>query len=261
MPLLFDLSNFPLWRAITAASFAFVFPVVPTWLGYRLSRSRSRSLIGLWLKEIGSDIQWLGFGCGVTLAIDTIAGYWLASYPYTLPALKLQLTIFGLLCAIAAVSVGCSHTERSIDASQTLSEIDKRNYLTLVPLAASVLKIVLYVITTILALASINIDITPFVQASAVVGIVIGIAVQTTLQDLFATLFLFTDRVLYVGDWVRYDDGSPFTGRVTRITAMRLFVRSLDGEMLILSNRKLDKVVKLPGVPKEKPATEDGSLS
>src|SRR6266850_1265591 len=48
-----------------------------------------------------------------------------------------------------------------------------------------------------------DVELTPFLATSAVVGAVVGLALQDTLGNLFAGIALHSEAPVHVGDWVR----------------------------------------------------------
>src|SRR5262249_43984135 len=76
--------------------------------------------------------------------------------------------------------------------------------------------------------------------ASGATAIVIGIALQTVIQDMFSGLSVNFDRSYVIGDWLTvYSselEGSAY-GCVTGITWRTTFLRLLDGRLLMVPNR------------------------
>ena len=86
----------------------------------------------------------------------------------------------------------------------------------------SVIAVVLYGMGAgFLAHRFLGVELTPFLATSAVVGAVVGLALQDTLGNLFAGIALHTEAPFRVGDWVRVGEQE---GRVEQVSwrAMRL---------------------------------------
>lgn len=77
---------------------------------------------------------------------------------------------------------------------------------------------------------------TAVVTTSAVLTAVVGLALQSTLSNLFAGLALQMDHALGVGDWVQ---ASGRTGRILEIRWRSTLLRTLDGDMVLVPNSKL----------------------
>ncbi|MBS1703096.1 MAG: mechanosensitive ion channel [Armatimonadetes bacterium] len=84
-----------------------------------------------------------------------------------------------------------------------------------------------------------GIDTSPIVAGGAVGGIVIGIALQDTLSNVFAGFFLNIDRPVKIGDFIRLDSGQEgFVEEVGwRYTKIRLYANNL----VIIPNNKLSQ--------------------
>lgn len=95
-------------------------------------------------------------------------------------------------------------------------------------LLESLVAVVLYAVGAgVIAHNAFGIELTPFLATSAVVGAVVGLALQETLGNLFAGIALHSQSPFRVGDWVRLGEHE---GRVEQVSwrAMRLLTYSLD---------------------------------
>ncbi|MGH7640101.1 MAG: mechanosensitive ion channel domain-containing protein [Candidatus Dormibacteria bacterium] len=79
----------------------------------------------------------------------------------------------------------------------------------------------LYVILALGLLSALNINLSGFLAAGAVLGVVVGVAAQTSLASLFAGIVLLMARPFGVGSWVHLRTylfgGYEFSGVVTQI--------------------------------------------
>jgi len=83
-----------------------------------------------------------------------------------------------------------------------------------------------------------NIDVTPLLATSAVITVVIGLAVQDTLINLIAgTVFHFEDT-LRRGDWIQLDD---LVGQVRELTWRTVQLVTPDQEAVIVPNQDLTR--------------------
>jgi small-conductance mechanosensitive channel/CRP-like cAMP-binding protein len=81
-----------------------------------------------------------------------------------------------------------------------------------------------------------GVDLVSLVTTSAVLTAVIGLALQSTISNLFAGLSLQVDRTLSVGDWVQINQR---IGRITQIKWRSTFLVTRDGDNVILPNSVL----------------------
>jgi small-conductance mechanosensitive channel len=99
-----------------------------------------------------------------------------------------------------------------------------------------VARIAIFAVALLLALDNLGVNITALVAGLGIGGIAIALAVQTILGDLLASLSITLDKPFVVGDWLRLD---TIDGIVERIGVKSTHVRSLSGELIIISNADL----------------------
>jgi small-conductance mechanosensitive channel/CRP-like cAMP-binding protein len=101
----------------------------------------------------------------------------------------------------------------------------------------SVVSVLLYGIG-VAAIASqwFEVELTPFLATSAVVGAVVGLALQDTLGNLFAGIALHSEAPVRVGDWVRLGERD---GRVEQVSWRAMRMRTWDGDTLTVPNNEV----------------------
>lgn len=108
-------------------------------------------------------------------------------------------------------------------------------------LARKVVTIVLGVLGLLYLLRALGVDISPLVASSAIGGLIIGLALQDTLSNLFAGFFINVDRPLKVGDFVRLESGEE--GFVEEVGWRHTKVRLLTNNLVIIPNSKLSQSI------------------
>jgi small-conductance mechanosensitive channel/CRP-like cAMP-binding protein len=83
-----------------------------------------------------------------------------------------------------------------------------------------------------------GLELTPFLAGSAVVGAVVGLAMQDTLGNLFSGIALNTDSPFRLGDWVRIGDHE---GRVEQVSWRSTRLRSWYGDSLVIPNAEVSR--------------------
>jgi len=83
-----------------------------------------------------------------------------------------------------------------------------------------------------------KLELTPFLATSAVVGAVVGLALQDTLGNLFAGIALHTEAPFRVGDWVRVADRD---GRIEQVSWRAMRLRTWDGDTLTIPNNEVSR--------------------
>ncbi|MGI4765165.1 MAG: mechanosensitive ion channel family protein [Janthinobacterium lividum] len=79
-------------------------------------------------------------------------------------------------------------------------------------------------------------DVTNLLATSAVVSVVLGFALQTTLGNLFAGLSLELERPIRVGDYLRKP---PYEGTIVALKWRSIHLRTTTGSLVILPNSAL----------------------
>jgi small-conductance mechanosensitive channel len=83
-----------------------------------------------------------------------------------------------------------------------------------------------------------NVNLTSLVATSAVLSVVIGLALQDTLGNFFSGLALQMEQPLKIGDWVNVD---TWTGQVSQVTWRSVRIRTLEGDEVNLPNSTITK--------------------
>jgi|GEM_PF-7072602 small-conductance mechanosensitive channel len=232
-------------RAIVGGIIFTVLSVSGKLIGTRLERVTPVNLIHSWLSEIGSDVRWFGFGVGSVAGVAyAITPYWKHTYAIAYFLVTFQIILFSALAMVALVSVGAIALSKIVRNNIQLNNRDKTNYLTFIPVAASIIKLVLWVCGFVILLATNGIDITPILNIGAVTLAIFGFAGQDSLKDILATIKIFWDRILYVGTVVKFPGQKQ--GTVTSITLWNTTIKiDLDGQdaHFIVANRDINKII------------------
>ena len=99
-------------------------------------------------------------------------------------------------------------------------------------------RLVAWAVLVLLILDNLGVDVTALVAGLGIGGIAIALAVQSVLQDLFASVSIMLDRPFEIGDTISVD---TMTGTVQHIGVKTTRVKSVNGEELIFSNADLLK--------------------
>ncbi|MBN1197151.1 MAG: mechanosensitive ion channel [Candidatus Aminicenantes bacterium] len=83
-----------------------------------------------------------------------------------------------------------------------------------------------------------NIKITVFLASSAVLTIVIGLALQDILGNIFSGITLNFERILKQGDWIEFGENE---GQIVQFGWRSIVIRDLDKNQLIIPNQSASK--------------------
>jgi len=105
-------------------------------------------------------------------------------------------------------------------------------------LSSTVLLIVVLSIGFFLALSVMNLDkaLTSLLAGAGVAGLAVGLALQGTLSNTFAGIFLAVKDVLSVGDFV---ETNGYIGTVEEITLRYVKIRELDNNIVVIPNKTI----------------------
>jgi small-conductance mechanosensitive channel len=98
--------------------------------------------------------------------------------------------------------------------------------------------VALFAIAIVVILDNIGVNVTGLVAGLGIGGIAIGLAAQGIFSDLFAALSIIFDRPFRRGDTITFGL-PPTTGTVEQIGLKSTRIRSLNGEQVVIANRKL----------------------
>ena len=98
------------------------------------------------------------------------------------------------------------------------------------------ISIALFAIAAIVILDNMGVNVTGLIAGLGIGGIAIGLAAQGIFSDLFASLSIIFDRPFRVGETIKYDTS---TATVERIGLKSTRLRSVNGELLVVSNTNL----------------------
>lgn len=99
-----------------------------------------------------------------------------------------------------------------------------------------------------------RVNLGPLLATSAAFSLILGLALQDTLGNLFAGISLQVDRCYEIGDWLEIQDGSQKTiGQVKEITWRSTILTGLSDEVVNLPNRKMAQAVLSNFSPPDQP--------
>jgi small-conductance mechanosensitive channel len=100
-----------------------------------------------------------------------------------------------------------------------------------------IIKVVIWTIIALLALDNLpGVSVDTLIASLGVTGIIVGLAVQGILGDLFSSFLITLDRPIEEGDYIVLDE---YSGTVEKIGWKSTRIRSISGELIIVSNSDL----------------------
>ncbi|WP_354635966.1 mechanosensitive ion channel domain-containing protein [Planktothricoides raciborskii] len=110
-------------------------------------------------------------------------------------------------------------------------------FLPLTSLFENLTRLLIFIIGFLIILQSLGISITPLLTALGVGGISVGLALQSTLSNIFCGINLIMSRKVNPGDYVKLETGEE--GYVTDVTWRHTTIREYPNNLIIVPNAEL----------------------
>ena len=144
-----------------------------------------------------------------------------------LKQVSLVILIYAVTVIIVNIIIGLINTRaRKSGGAQGSSSI-----------ITNLIKALFYIIGFTIILQTLGISITPILTALGIGGVAVALALQDTLSNFFAGLYIVASGQVKVGDFIRLDNGQE--GYVTDIKWRDTTIRALSSNMIIVPNTKL----------------------
>ncbi len=155
----------------------------------------------------------------------------------------------GLLLRILAIMVGAFVAGRAVGGIVAHYGKRKPSMRGMVPLLSRILNFFIYVLAFIIILYALGVNITAFVAGLGIAGIAIAFAMQETLSQFFAGMYVLSEQPIRVGDFVELETGQM--GYVVEIGWRAVKIRELPNNIIVIPNSKLvTSVIKNYSLPK-----------
>lgn len=113
--------------------------------------------------------------------------------------------------------------------------------LPLTSLTQNLAKGIILILGLLMILNGLGVSITPILTALGVGGLAVALALQDTLSNLFAGIYILMARQVRVGDYIKLDSGEE--GFVADISWRSSRVRSLSNNWIVIPNTKLSQAI------------------
>lgn len=150
---------------------------------------------------------------------------WLDTIIVNLPNFVLAIIVFFLTYALGRLFK--KYAQRGLDKIVKQKSISN--------LLSNILAIAMIILGIILALSILNLDtaLQSILAGAGVAGLAIGLALQGSLANSFAGIFLAVKDIIQVGDWIESND---YAGRVQDISLRSTRVLVADNNIVVIPN-------------------------
>jgi len=119
--------------------------------------------------------------------------------------------------------------------SKTKEIIGKRRQKDLLAVSRKILNFIIFILLIIFVLSVWGVKVTALVASLGIAGIVVGLALQTTLANIFGGIFLIADGSFKIGDFVQLETGEM--GEIIDVGLRSTRIKSFDeGNEIIVPN-------------------------
>ncbi len=105
------------------------------------------------------------------------------------------------------------------------------------PLTKGTTRLIFGIVGFLFLLDSWGVEIVPLLASLGIAGVVLGLALQDTMKNIFGGISLIVDKDFHIGDVIKLDDGQE--GEVVEITLRSTKIRNYDNEVVIIPNALL----------------------
>jgi small-conductance mechanosensitive channel len=135
-------------------------------------------------------------------------------------------TTFSIVIVLARIATAFvrSHNARTNDAHQRITIVE------------NLVRVLIYIFGILMVFHNLGVSITPVLTALGVGGLAVALALQDTLSNLFAGLYIIVSKQLDPGDYVKLDSGQE--GTVNDIAWRVTTIRTPQNTLVVVPNSK-----------------------
>lgn len=117
---------------------------------------------------------------------------------------------------------------------------NRKRYSTLVQVIVDLIKIIIIAFVLLSILTVYGIDVKAALAGLGIVSVIVGLAFQDLFKDFIVGFTIIIEDYFSVGDTIKIGE---FKGEVTHIGLKSTRLKNIDGSILIISNRNIDRVI------------------
>ena len=164
----------------------------------------------------------------------------LLSIHFLSPYISWIRTIFSIL----GIILGLFITIRVVDAivkwyisRERVTKVRKTAFLSI----RKIIDIFIYIVAFLIVLKVLGIEITPLLAGLGIGGLAVALALQSTLANYFAGIYITTDRSIKIGDYIELENG--LKGYIEKVGWRSAKMRTIHNNLVVIPNSKLAEMV------------------
>ncbi|MBL7973288.1 MAG: mechanosensitive ion channel [Candidatus Kapabacteria bacterium] len=201
--------------------------VLSTWIS-RIANRAGFAYTDIIITNINKAILWCSVLLALSITVTILPKHeWIQ--PYARPVLWSALIVaLGVVLARIAQGVIERRAERKGSARVATTLIQK------------IVQITIYVVAGVMVLDTFDIKVTTIIATLGIGGLALALALQDTLSNAFAGIYITLSNQIHVGDFVSFE---TYEGIVTDIGWRTTVIRKGNESLLIVPNSKLSQAI------------------
>ncbi len=121
------------------------------------------------------------------------------------------------------------------------NDADKNNEFQSTSIITNITRIIIFCIGVVVMLHTLGISVTPMLTALGVGGLAVALALQDTLSNLFAGIFIIASKKVRIGDYIKLQSGEE--GFVEDISWRTITIKETTDTTVVVPNSKLSTAI------------------
>lgn len=159
--------------------------------------------------------------------------------PQLLPFSSTILVAFQIILTVIAAAITIKFINGFLEIALKRPESGIIVEKEVIPIIKKVVNAFIYAIAFILILKEAGIEISPLVTSLGIAGLVVGLALQDLISNLFGGIAIAMDKSLKLGDYVKIYSDTPVEGYISDITWRTTKILTWDNRLITLPNSKI----------------------
>ena len=215
----------PILILVLFIALGFIFKFLMESYLMHLAKKTETPVDDIFIASFGRPITYLFIIAGVSIALQLMPIPW-----------EIKKIIIPAVFVLAVIIIAHAVTKFFIGVFRYYSYRNE-SLKGVAPLVQRMFQFLIYFLALIFIFDFFGVSITPLLTTLGIAGIAVAFALQETLSNLFAGIYIMADRPIRVGDFVRLESGDE--GYVEDISWRSTRIRLLSDDLIIIPNSKL----------------------